>query len=174
MFDPKSGVYGHTVTMLDFSPQQLDYYRRVGKLVEFEDEPGVVETALALPGSAAQSRIQSFPGDCDYFERVNAVADSRDEACRILVRKMREKAVQFEKGPAYQLVQVRFGSYAQDVVKDGDMYACSSSIAWRADEIKAGRIDVFSPTGERVEVLWDDVAMDPGWCKLDLGYRRSR
>ena len=42
VFDPKAGVYGHTVTMLDFSSQQLEYYRRVGKLVEFEDEPGVV------------------------------------------------------------------------------------------------------------------------------------
>jgi len=167
VFDPKSGVYGHTVTMLDFSPQQLGYYRRVGRLVEFEDEPGVVETALALSGSAAQSRIQSYPGDCDYFERVNIIADSRDDACGILARIMREKAINFEKGPVYQLVQVRFGSYSQDVVKDGEPYAAGSSISWRAAEVKKGRIDAFTPGGERVEVLWDDVALDPGWCKLD-------
>ena len=55
--------------------------------------PGVVETALALSGSAAQSKIQSYPGDCDYFERVNILAPTREEACQILARIMREKAL---------------------------------------------------------------------------------
>ena len=42
--------------------------------MDFDDAPGVVETALALSGSAAQSKIQTYPGDCDYFERVNILA----------------------------------------------------------------------------------------------------
>ena len=47
VFDPKTGVYGHTVTMLDFSDEELAYYREIGRLVEFDDEPGVVEKVRA-------------------------------------------------------------------------------------------------------------------------------
>ena len=39
VFDPQTGVFGHTVTMLDFSPEELAYFRQIGQLVEFEDEP---------------------------------------------------------------------------------------------------------------------------------------
>ena len=69
--DERTGVFGHRVTMLDFSPDDLAHFRKIGRLVEFEDRPGVVETALALSGSAAQSKIQTYPGDADFFERVN-------------------------------------------------------------------------------------------------------
>ena len=72
--DERTGVFGHRVVMLDFSSQDLAHYREIGRLVEFKDQPGVVETALALSGSSAQSKIQSYPGDCDYFERVNIIA----------------------------------------------------------------------------------------------------
>jgi len=82
--DTRTGVFGHKVVMLDFSDQDLARFREMGRLVEFQDQPGVVETALALSGSAAQSKIQSYPGDCDYFERINIKAPTRDEACRIL------------------------------------------------------------------------------------------
>ncbi len=167
VLDPKTGVFGHTVTMLDFSSEDLAYFRQIGRLVEFEDEPGVVETALALSGSAAQSKIQTYPGDCDYFERVNIVAGSKEEACRILARLIRDKALGTEKGPTYQLIQVRFGSFPENVVKDGDANSAGSSIPWRVDEVKAGQIDAFYPDGRRAEVRWDDVAQDPGWCKLD-------
>jgi len=37
-------------------------------------------TALSLSGSAAQSKIQRFPGDCDFFERVHIKADAREAA----------------------------------------------------------------------------------------------
>lgn len=75
--DVREGVFGHRVTMLDFSPARLAHFRKIAKIVEFTDEPGVVETALALSGSAAQSRIQTFPGDADFFERVNIKAATR-------------------------------------------------------------------------------------------------
>jgi hypothetical protein len=80
---------------------------------------------------------------------------------------MREKAIATEKGPRYQLIQVRFGSYVLNVVKDGESLSAGSSIAWRAEEVKAGRIEAFTPEGERIEVLWDEAASEPGWCKLD-------
>ncbi len=60
--DTKSGVFGHKITLLDFSTEDLDYFRKIGELVEIHDRPGVVETALALSGSAAQSKIQTYPG----------------------------------------------------------------------------------------------------------------
>jgi hypothetical protein len=153
--------------MLDFSPEELAYFRQIGHLVEFEDEPGVVESALALSGSAAQSKIQSYPGDCDFFERLNIKASSREEACRILARVIREKALSTEKGETYQLIQVRFGSIASDIVREGRTLPAGSSIGWRVDEVRAGQIDGFYPDGRRAEIRWDEVALDPGWCKLD-------
>lgn len=167
VFDPQAGVFGHSVTMLDFSAEELEYFRRIGKLVEFEDEPGVVETALALSGSAAQSKIQTYPGDCDFFERVNIKADSQEEACHILGRLIREKAISMEKGPTYQLIQVRYGSFPADVIVGDQACNAGSSIPWRVDEVKAGQIDAFYPDGRRAEILWKDVSLDPGWCKLD-------
>jgi hypothetical protein len=35
------------------------------------------------------------------------------------------------------------------------------------DEVKAGQIDAAYPDGRRAEIRWDDVALDPSWCKLD-------
>jgi hypothetical protein len=67
VMEQRSGVFGHKVSMLDFSSEDLDHFREIGRLVEFYDVPGEVETALALSGSAAQSKIQTYPGDADYF-----------------------------------------------------------------------------------------------------------
>jgi hypothetical protein len=165
--DTRAGVFGHKVSMLDFSPEDLAYFREVGRLVEFRDQPGKVETALALSGSAAQSKIQTYPGDCDYFERVNIVAPSRQEACRMLAELMREKAISSAKGPTFQLIEVKFGSYPFDVVKDGRMIKAGSPISWKPDEIQAGRIEAFRPDGESVAIGWYEVSPEPGWCKLD-------
>jgi len=165
--DTSSGVFGHKVVMLDFSPEELTRFREIGRLVEFKDRPGVVETALALSGSAAQSKIQTYPGDCDFFERVNIIADTRQEACRVLADIMREKALSMLKGPTYQLIEVKFGSYAQDVIKEGQAIKAGSPISWEAEDIQAGQIDAFSPDGSPVAIKWDEAAMDPGWCKLD-------
>src|SRR4051794_30447848 len=78
-----TGVFGHRVAMMDFSPTELDRFRAIGEIVGLEDRPGQVETALALSGSAAQSKIQTYPGDCDFFERVHIHASTREDACRI-------------------------------------------------------------------------------------------
>jgi hypothetical protein len=165
--DSERGIFGHKVSMLDFSPEDLTYFREIGRLVEFEDIPGEVETALALSGSAAQSKIQTYPGDCDYFERVNIKAKTKEDACSVLARIMREKALSTENGPTYQLIEVKMGSYSQDVVVDGVPVKTGSPISWEADEIRAGQIDAFQEDGERVAILWDEAALDPGWCKLD-------
>jgi hypothetical protein len=165
--DTRAGVFGYKVTMLDFSPKDLDYFRQIGQIVEIPDRPGVVETALALSGSAAQSKIQSYPGDCDYFERVNIKAATREEACRIIADVLRENAIQKIKGPTFQLIEVKFGSYLFDIVRDGEPKKAGSPITWLPEEVRAGQFDAFKPDGTAVVIRWEDVAIEPGWCKLD-------
>lgn len=165
--DADSGVFGHRVVMLDFSPEELARFRAFGRLVEFEDQPGVVETALALSGSAAQSKIQTHPGDMDFFERVNIRTGTREDACRILGTIMRDKAMSMVKGPTYQLIEVKLGSYPYDVVKDGQQIKAGAPISWDPEDVRAGQIDAFHLDGKPATIRWDEAAQDPGWCKLD-------
>jgi hypothetical protein len=165
--DADTGVFGNKIVMLDFSSKDLAHFREVGRLVEFYDEPGVVETALALSGSSAQSKIQTYPGDCDYFERINIIAATREQACQILSRLMRDKALSSMKGPTYQLLEVKFGSYPFDVLRGETLMRASSPVSWLPNEIQNGHIDVKLPDGNPAVIRWQDVVGDPGWCKLD-------
>ena len=164
--DVKSGVFGHKVTMLDFSDKDLAYFREIGKLVEFTEKPNV-ETALALSGSAAQSKIQTYPGDADYFERVNIKAPTREDACKILADLVKEKVIASEKGPKYQMIEIKFGSYPMDLVRAGEPVSKGSPISWMPADVKAGRIDTFLSNGKEMAVEWEEAAQDPGWVKLD-------
>jgi hypothetical protein len=165
--DEKTGVFGHQVSMLDFDPDDLAHFREIGQLVEFKDQPGVVETALALSGSAAQSKIQTYPGDADYFERVNILADSRQAACQILAILIRQKALDTERGPGFQLIEVKYGLYPHDVIRNGQTLKAGSPISWSAEEVRAGQIKVFRLDSSPAVVEWMQVAEEPGWCKLD-------
>ncbi|MCJ7725447.1 MAG: hypothetical protein MUP76_03550 [Acidimicrobiia bacterium] len=164
--DEATGVFGHRVTMLDFSPADLAHFRAIGRLVEFEDADGV-ETALALSGSAAQSKVQTYPGDCDYFERVNIHAPTRGEACARLAVLMRDKVLATLEGPTYRFIEAKFGSHPADIERRGKMEKAGSPIAWSADEIAAGEIRGQAPDGSDALIGWHEVAADPGWCKLD-------
>jgi hypothetical protein len=165
--DPGTGVFGNKIVMLDFSPNELAHFREIGRLVEFQDQPGVVETALALSGSSAQSKIQTYPGDCDYFERVNIKAASREDACQILSKIMREKALSSLKGATYQLLEIKFGSYPFDAARGERSIRAGAPISWMPSEIQSGKIEVKRPDGTPATILWEDVAINPGWCKLD-------
>jgi hypothetical protein len=166
VIDEKSGVFGHRVSMLDFSPAELARFREIGRIVEILDEPNV-ETALALSGSAAQSKIQTYPGDCDYFERVNIKAPTREEACTILSRVMREKVLATEKGPTYQFIEAKYGSYPFDCERKGKNRQSGTPISWTLEEIKAGEISVVRTDGKPDVIRWDGLLNEPGWCKLD-------
>jgi hypothetical protein len=165
--DSRTGVFGHNITMLDFSDKELEYFRRVGKIVEFDDVPGVIETALALSGSSAQSKIQTYPGDCDYFERINILAPTREDACRILAKTMREKALSSLRGPNYQLIEVKFGSYPKAMVVGSREVKAGAPVSWKPDQIQAGKIEGFYPDGTAAVVEWESLSAAPGWCKLD-------
>ncbi len=164
--DEKAGVYGHEITLLDFDRGSLERYRRIADIVQLPDLPNV-ETAVSLAGSAAQGVIQLYPGDCDYFERVNIKAETREEACCILADLMRDKALDKLEGPDYQLLEVRFGTWKEDVLKEGEPISAGSPISWSADEIKAGKMQVARASGEPWEVEWEYGCLDPGWCKMD-------
>jgi hypothetical protein len=166
-YDAESGVFGHRIVMLDFHPKDLARFREIGRLVEFENKPGAVETALALSGSAAQSKIQSYPGDADFFERVNILAPTRKDACQVLADLIREKALATAKGPTYQLIEVKFGNFPLDVIIEGKSHPAGSPIAWTVGAIRDGYIEATRPDGSAVRIGWQEVAEDPGWCKLD-------
>ncbi len=167
VIDVHSGTFGHRISMLDFSTDELVHFRRIGKIVEFEDIPGKVETALALSGSAAQSKIQSFPGDADYFERVNIKAATKEEACQTLADIMREKSLSSWRGPDFMLIEVKFGSYPFDFVQGERTYKLGTPIAWIPKEIEAGKKVGANTSGQPTEIAWTDVQNEPGWCKLD-------
>ncbi len=165
--DEKSGIFGHRITLLDFSDRDLAHFRKIGKIVEFEDIPGKVETALSLSGSAAQSKIQTHPGDADFFERVNIIAPTRDEACDILSQIMRDKALSTLSGKTHTLIEVKFGSYPLDMRRGDTLHKAGTPIAWMPNEIHDEKITGVGADGRSVEFTWLEASRDPGWCKLD-------
>ena len=164
--DVDSGIFGHRVSMLDFTARDLARFRAIGEIVGFPDRPPEVRTALALSGSAAQGKVQSFPGDCDYFERIHIAAPSREAACAVLAREMRDKALATRVGPTFRLWEVKFGSYPFDAERDGRPVHAGGPVSWTADEVAAGTIEVVRD-GTPETLTWDRVAAEPGWCKLD-------
>ncbi len=164
--DEAAGIYGHEITLLDFDKATLDRYRRIADIVQLPDLPNV-ETAISLSGSAAQGVIQLYPGDCDYFERVNIKAPTREEACQMLASLMRDKALDKFEGPDYQLVEVKFGTWQENVIKDGKPINAKLPISWAPAEVQAGKMTVTRASGEPWEVPWEYGCREPGWCKMD-------
>jgi hypothetical protein len=163
----ESGTFGHRVSMLDFAPRDLERFRRIGQVVEVTGPEGVVESALALSGSAAQSKIQSFPGDCDYFQRLNIKAATREEACRIMADCMRAAARRTSTGDAFQFLEGKLGSYPADGEHGGQPRKKGSPITWTPEEIEAERLELTLADGSTQVITWQEAALDPGWCKLD-------
>lgn len=161
--DTDTGTFGHRVSMLDFSPRELERFRRIGQIVEVTGPEGVAEGALALSGSAAQSKIQSFPGDADFFQRLNIIADTREQACAIMAGLMRDKVLAFTRGETYQFLEAKLGSFPVDTARGRK----GSPISWTAAEIEARELITTTSDGAPVTFRWDEVALDPGWCKLD-------
>lgn len=166
VLDTASGTFGHRLSMLDFSPRDLERFRLIGEIVEVTGPPDVTESALALSGSAAQSKIQSFPGDCDYFQRLNIRADTRQEACTIMAGLMRDTVLARRQGDTYQFLRATLGSYPFAGVHGSSTVKKGSPISWTADEVEAGQIELECDN-DVVTLHWDEVALDPGWCKLD-------
>lgn len=80
---------------------------------------------------------------------------------------MREKCLSSLSGEGYQLIEVKYGSYPQELIRGGNKCAKGSPIAWMPDEIVAGHLKGEDGSGKEVTVTWESVSHDPGWCKLD-------
>lgn len=167
MVDVDTGVYGHRVTMADLDPAGLARFRRMTGIVGFADDPPHVTTALALSGSAAQARVQRFPADADFFERIHIAADSRDEACRVLAGLMRDKALATLRGEGHRLHEVKLGNWPVDGEDDRGPIRRGTPVSWTAAQVEAGGIAYRTTDGTESVLWWDDAALDPGWCKLD-------
>ena len=165
--DVDTGVYGSRVSMLDFAPADLARFREMGKIVGFDDRPPNVLTALSISGSAAQSKINTFPADCDFFERINIKAATREEACSILADMIREKALATASGPGHRLWEVKFGQHPVEAKKGGKPVGVKSPMSWTPGEVGAGRMEVELMDGSKAVYTWADATRDPGWCKLD-------
>ena len=165
--DADSGTFGHRVTMLDFSPRDLERFRRIGRIVEVTGPEDVAEGALALSGSAAQSKIQTYPGDCDYFQRLNLKAPTREEACALMAQLVRDHALAHASGAGYQFLEAKMGSYPADVQHNGKDRWKGSPITWSLAELQAGQIVLESAEHGSAVLTWEQAALDPGWVKLD-------
>jgi hypothetical protein len=164
--DVDSGVFGHRASMLDLRPEDLERFKTIAPIVGFENRPGV-QTALALSGSSAQSRIHAYPADADFFERIHITAPTREEACRILGEVMRDKALSTMSGPTHRLWEVKLGTWNEDVNKDGKQIHSGSPISWSPAEVQSGEMNVTTASGDARTVTWAEAAQNPGWCKLD-------
>jgi len=80
---------------------------------------------------------------------------------------MREKVVTTRRGDGYQFLEAKLGSYPFNGVHAGFKVHVGSPITWRFEEIESGELLVEREDGVAVTLRWDEVALDPGWCKLD-------
>lgn len=165
--DVDTGVYGHKVTMADYSPADLARFRAMGPIVGIPDAPPEVTTALALSGSAAQSKIQRFPADADFFERVHIRAATREDAIAILGRVIRDKALSTIGGHGHRLWEVKWGEHDEAGTVRGREVHSRSAISWSPEEVVAGVQQLVRPDGSVRSIAWDDAPGRPGWAKLD-------
>ena len=165
--DMERGVFGLRKVMLDFSPKELSRLRKLGDLIAIKDRPGQVESALAISGSAAQSRIQSYPGDADFFQRLNIRADTKQEACQVFAGLLHQKALETLSGQGYQLIDIKFSAYPEDAVIEGKTYPAGSPIDWKPANIQAGSIEAHRPDGAPLNITWQSLEEQPGWCMMD-------
>lgn len=80
---------------------------------------------------------------------------------------MRDKALNTLQGPTYQLIEVKYGSFEEDMIIGEKSVKANTPIAWRPEQIRAEKIEGFRPDGTSITVTWQQAGLNPGWCKLD-------
>lgn len=163
--DAASGIFGSQVALLDFDADDLAYLRRLAQRVRVAAHPQV-ESALAIAGSAAQSKVQLFPGDNDFFERVNIHADSIGDARKVLREVMRATALRAFSEPDIVLVEVNFGVYPRAVLERGVQRAAGDTITWTPQAVVNGFIEAQTADGAPLKIEWDETRAGMGWTYL--------
>ena len=85
--------------------------RSVVSSASYEARRDGVRSAMALAGSAAQSKFQLFPGDCDFFERVHITAPTREDAIEVLALTMVEVVARTFTNTHLQFQEMKLGLY---------------------------------------------------------------
>ena len=163
--DAHAGTFGDRVSLLDFDPGDLRRFRALLPHVRIEPRPEI-ESAIAIAGSAAQGKVQLFPGDADFFERVHIHAPTEEEAKRILREAMRTSALRAMAEPDVVLLETDMGSYSEPVVQRGQRKGPGDSIEWLPEEVVRGSITVETPDGEPRAYDWDEVPVGDGYLYL--------
>ena len=165
-FSISAGVGGHELALLDFDPESAGRLRRLGEAIGTAPAPDV-GVALAVCGSAAQGRVQPFPADVDFFERVHVVAATREEALRRLGEIVRATVERVEAEPGFALEEVYFGHLPDHLVA-AQPHRIGSALAWRLADVVAGVVELRLPGGGAAgRVTWAEAAANPGFVKLD-------
>ncbi|HEY7035310.1 MAG TPA: hypothetical protein VH482_28485 [Thermomicrobiales bacterium] len=145
---------GHELALIDFDPSAAARLRRIGRLIATPRGAGV-DAALAIAGSAAQGRIQPFPADADFFERIHIAAPDRDVAADTLARVVRAQIEETNAHPGLRFEEVYFGRRR------------GVSLCWSPAEFAAGQIERRQANGDVIRVGWVEAAGDPGFVKID-------
>lgn len=160
--DTRAGVFGHRISLLDFDQKELDHFRHIANKVRVVAHP-YVESAIAIAGSSAQGKVQLFPGDMDFFERVNIKAATEIEAREILRRVTRETALRAFAETDVVLLEVNFGVYRQAVVERGRPRAAGHVITWTPNDVAQGFIVVQTAAGQPLRIDWEGAESGLGY-----------
>src|SRR5438876_8653769 len=108
--DAQNGVFGDRIALLDFDSHELEHLRPLAQKVRLDAHPNI-ESAIAIAGSTAQGKVQLFPGDTDFFERINIKSASEHDARETLRDLLRATALRAFTEPDVVLLEVNFGVY---------------------------------------------------------------
>jgi hypothetical protein len=150
---PEDGIGGFELAVLDFDPASAARLRAIGDVIATRERDNV-RVGLAISGSAAQSKIQPFPADNDFFERLHIHAPTLEEARTILAAAIREDVLGAMEHPGILLDDVCFGG------------AIGRSLRWNREAMIAGEITIEQRDGASVQISWDEAALEPGFIKL--------
>ncbi len=166
LHETEQGIFGLEGVVADFDPSQLAKLRRIAEEIRTRDRGGV-RSAIALAGSAAQSRFQLFPGDCDFFERVHIDAPTREEAVETLAITMIHTVAHVFPHPELQFVEMLLGLHPADSTRGDEAFRAGSPVRWKLADLDARVLAVQRADGEPMVIQLVANAKEPGFVKLD-------
>lgn len=162
----EQGFGGHHLAILDFDASSASRISHLGQLVATPPD-AAIQPALAIAGSAAQSRFQPYPGDFDFFERLNIVAPDRPTACQHLAAALRATVVRLQGHEAFVLEEVVFGALPATVPVSPARWH-GSSLVWLMEDVLAGQISLnVGHAADPPTMSWADAAAEPTFVKID-------
>jgi hypothetical protein len=162
----KEGVFGLDTVVQDFDEKEIDRLRRIGAVIRSPERPGV-RSAIALAGSAAQTKFQLFPGDCDFFERVHIVAPTREAALATLASVMIDTVGNVFAHPDLQFAEMKLGIHKTDARRGEEIFKAGTPVSWTLGDMDARSINAEDADGQSVVIEMGEVAENPGFVKLD-------